>query len=72
MFSTTYGCKCLYKDRVSISPLLREKSKAFDEDNKLKESLTPPSLFIDFIKPEPGPQAGLIPKYSEQDFQQIL
>lgn len=72
MLSATHGYKYPRKDRVSVLPPLRDKSKAFSKDNKLKGSPTPSGLFVDLANQELGPPVDSIPKYSDQDFQQIL
>lgn len=62
----------LHKDKASILHYLKDVSKIFTENNKLKRSFTLLGLPIDPAKQKSGLSACLILKYSKQDLQQIL
>lgn len=65
MLSTKYRCGRFYKDRASTFLSLRVKSRAFNEDDKLNEFLTPLGPLMDPAMQKSSPLAGLVLKYSE-------
>lgn len=65
ILSTNYGYKRPFKDRASPLPPLRDKFRAFSDDNKLKGSFITLSLPMDLDKQEPGPLTSSVLKYSK-------
>lgn len=66
MLSATCRYKLPHKDRSSALLLLKDKSKVFSEDNKLKESFTPLGLPTNPIDQEPSPSINPVLKYFKQ------
>lgn len=70
MLSTTCRYGRSGKDKTSISPFLRNKFRAFSEDDELERlrSLTPQSPLTDSNNQDPSLLTNSISKYYEQDF----